>query len=140
MKKFDVNKFLGDLSKVPFSEIRALSNPSDMVACFNKLFLNILDKHASLIEKRVKHYNQPQWTNDEVVTAISKRDKCKAQGNFDQYKFWKRRANLTKISAKKSYFTKNLQENKCNPKQMWKFINELNPKSRKPAPESVSEI
>ena len=23
---------------------------------------------------------------------------------------------------------------------MWKFINELNPKSRKPAPESVSEI
>ena len=23
---------------------------------------------------------------------------------------------------------------------MWKFINELNPKSRKPAPESVSEL
>ena len=107
-----------------------------MVTCFNKLFLNILDKHAPLIEKRGKHYNQPQWMNDEVMTAISKRDKFKAQGNFDQFKFWRRRANLTKVSAKKSYFTKNLQENKCNPKQMWKFINELNPKSRKPAPES----
>ena len=140
MKKFDVDKFLGDLSKVPFSEISALSNPSDMVASFNKLFLNILDKHAPLIEKRVKHYNQPQWMNDEVMTAISKRDKFKAQGNFDQYKFWKRKANLTKINAKKSYFTKNLKENKCNPKQMWKFINELNPKSKKPAPESVSEV
>ena len=48
-----------------------------MVTCFNKLFLNILDKHAPLIEKRGKHYNQPQWMNDEVMTAISKRDKIK---------------------------------------------------------------
>ena len=140
MKKFNQDKFLGDLSEVPFSEIRSLTNPSDMVAYFNELFLNISNKHAPLVEKRVKHYNQPQWLTDEFMTPISKRDKFKAQGNFDQYKFWKRRANLTKINAIKSYFTRNLQENKCNPKQLWKFINELNPKSRKPAPESMSEI
>ena len=121
MKKFDGDKLLGDLSKVPFSEIRALSNPSDMVAYFNKLFLNILDKACPSDRKNSQTLQSAQWMNDEVMTAISKRDKFKAQGNFDQYKFWKRRANLTKINAKKSYFTKNLQENKCNPKQMWEI-------------------
>ena len=31
--------------------------------------------------------------NDEVMTAISKRDKPKGQGNFDKYKFLKGGAN-----------------------------------------------
>ena len=52
------------------------------------IFLNIINKHAPLKEKRVKRKNQPKWFNSDISHAIKMRDASKLK-EPDIYRFWR---------------------------------------------------
>ena len=57
---------------------------------FLHLFTGAINKHLSLITKRIKRPKQPEWMTDEIiVTAIAKRDSARRNRDEQEYKHWR---------------------------------------------------
>jgi exonuclease III len=76
-KRFDKNVFLADLSCTNFANIHNCINPNDALNMFYDMFMPIVDRHAPLRRKRVKHQTVPGWMNADLVNAMKLRDKLK---------------------------------------------------------------
>ena len=76
-KNFNEDSFLKSLEEAPWSTIDTFDDPDDALDTFNSLFTQILDIHAPIKTKRVKHVNQPDWFNTDSLNAIKQRDKAK---------------------------------------------------------------
>ena len=63
---FDKHAFLEDLKTVPWNLCEAYDDPNDSFACWKTLFLDTVNTHAPLKERRVKNQIQPEWLNDDI--------------------------------------------------------------------------
>ena len=88
------------------------------------LFLDVINKHAPLKKKRVKHQTLPPWLNSGTKQAMLLRDKCRKQKKFVEYKQQRNRVNYLVREAKKKYFT-DLAGNTADISSMWRAINTL---------------
>lgn len=122
MKNFDKESFCHDLQLTPFHHVYDFSDPDKALSCWYNLFLPILNKHAPLREKRVKHTNSLPWITQDIIKAMSHRDKLKTEGKCEEYK--KQRNHVTYLirSAKKAYFNGMVGENK-DTVSIWRAIN-----------------
>ena len=122
MKNFHMGSFCHDLHLAPFHHVYNFSEPDEALSCWYSLFLPILNKHAPLREKRVKHTNSSPWITQDIIKAMSLRDKLKAEGKSKDYK--KQRNHVTYLirSAKKAYFNDIVRENK-DTASIWRAIN-----------------
>lgn len=95
-------------------------------------FTSILDQHAPLKTKRVRHTVKPKWLTAEIQAAIHHRDYLLKSGQRDEYK--KERNKITSLirAAKKKYF-EDLLSSKNDSKTVWKAINELTNKKKSTA-------
>ena len=50
------------------------------------IFMTIIDKHALLRKKRVKHPKLPPWFTKDVIGAMAIRDRLKKEKKFDDFK------------------------------------------------------
>ena len=87
------------------------------ILCFISMFTDVLNTHASLKQKRVKHNNLPDWYNAESGYAPSHRDKAKTQNNISEFKYWRNKTKTLISEAKQSFYTKSINQNKQNPKK-----------------------
>ena len=89
MKNFDQTMFLQDLAyhyryliiaylftleNQPWGILDIYDDPNDAMDFFNEIFLSVLDKHAPLKTKHVKHSLQPNWFNSEIAESGKNRD------------------------------------------------------------------
>jgi len=51
-----------------------------------KLFMDVVNRHAPIRHKRVKHSNLPPWLNENIIQALSDRDRLKKGRMFTEYK------------------------------------------------------
>ena len=65
-KHFDELKFQDDLHTVPWEIIQNFDSVNDMVMVWNSLFLETLDKHATVKCHRIKKKYQPDWLTPEI--------------------------------------------------------------------------
>ena len=93
--------------------------------------MEVVDKHAPLQSKRVSNKHSPRITY-ELTRKISKRNyvkKIAIQENsstaWERYKQARNGVNNAIKSAKKQYFTHNLELNKTSPRKTWKLIDDL---------------
>ena len=93
--------------------------------------MEVVDKHAPLQSKRVSNKHSP-WITYELTRKIHKRNymkKIAIQENsataWERYKQARNEVNNAIKSAKKRYFTHNLELNKMNPRKTWKLIDDL---------------
>lgn len=124
-KHFQDNHFLDDLSSQPWSVIDIYSDPNDALDFFLKLFKTVLDKHAPKRSKRVKRVNQPNWMNEEIQTARRTRDQFHAKKDTINYRIWCNKVKLLISNAKKSYYAETINNNKRNPKLLWKNLHDI---------------
>ena len=88
-KYFDVHSFflffffLLDLSTMPFHGVFNYNDPSEALAFWYDTFLPVVNKHASLRRKRVKHPKLPPWLTKDIIQAMALRDKLKRDSLFD---------------------------------------------------------
>ena len=61
------------------------------------IFIPIIDKHAPLRKKKVKHPKLPSLLTKDVIGALAIRDRLKKENEFDYFK--KQRNIVNKFSA-----------------------------------------
>ena len=59
-KNFNQAAFLEDLTLVPWNVCESFEDSNDTLACWVQLFLEVVEKHAPLQERRVKKPKQPE--------------------------------------------------------------------------------
>ena len=104
---------------------------------FEKTFNHVSDIHAPSRNKRVRS-QQTSWLTDSIKRDIDRRDflkkksvKYKFASYHDAYKALRNKINKDIIRAKRNHYVKSIENNKGNPKLMWKHINCLLDKKRK---------
>ena len=90
----------------------------------------IINKHAPLRKKRVKHPKLPPWLTKDVIVAMAIRDRLKKENKFDDFKKQRNRVKSLVRSAKKAYFDKLVETDKST-STIWKAINGITNKSNR---------
>ena len=113
-KDFNDTTFLDDLSNQPWNTIDIFDNPNDSLNFFSDIFLSVLNTHAPLKHRRVKHSNQPGWLNEDIKKAMKIRDNAKTIGDTTQYRHWRNHVKHHILLAKKQFYTNTINISKNN--------------------------
>jgi hypothetical protein len=74
MTDFNQEVFLQDLQHVPWNLVEIFDDPNDALGVWTHMFLEVLDQHAPLKERRVKSAKLPEWWSTDIADAIRLRD------------------------------------------------------------------
>ena len=93
-KHFNQNAFFADLICTPFDNAHQHTDPNEALAVWYKLFMDVVNRHAPIRHKRVKH----SILNKNIFQTTSDRDRLKKERMFTEYKT---ACNKVKISCQK---------------------------------------
>ena len=93
----------------PFCDVCKFDNPDDALSVWYDIIMPIINVHAPLRKKRVKHPKLPPWLTRDVITAMAVRDRLKKENRFEDFKKQRNKVKSLMRSAKKSYFDKLIQ-------------------------------
>ena len=77
MKEFCCCFVFMDLHVIPFENVYNFSDPNVALSHWIDVFLDVINQHAPLEKKRVKHQTLPPWLNADIKQAMLLRDKCR---------------------------------------------------------------
>ena len=142
-KRFNSETYLHDLEQTDWSNIYNVTDPEKAWNNFVQIFNNVTDKHAPLKQQRVKIHSTP-WINDDVLESIRKRDflhriflKTKDEQYHEQYKKMRNYTVNLIQRTKAQFFETTVEENKFNPKALWKQIKLVLPSSKSTLPNQI---
>ena len=84
----------------PFDNVHQHMDPNEALAVWYKLFTDLVNRHAPVRHKRVKHSKMPPWLNKDIIQAMSDRDRVKKERMFTEYKTAR---NKVKILVRNAY-------------------------------------
>lgn len=120
-KKFDKVAFSNDLHNCCLNKCETISDPNLALDYLYRNIHCVIDKHAPVKTKRVKHDCLPNWFTDEIRDSIKQRNYYHKIKDYSRYKTQRNKTiNLIK-RAKKAYFSKAIQ-NKTESKYLWKTL------------------
>lgn len=123
MKNFNRVAFLNDLHWTPFLSVFSNSNPDDALAEWYRIFLSVLDKHAPIREKRIKHPHCPKWLTNEIRVAMEIRNELKRDKNrVEEFRAQRNHVKYLVREAQKQLFKK-LMNDKKDIISVWRAIN-----------------
>ena len=129
-KRFDANYYTAELSQVPFKEIYNITEPNLAIEHLSNLLTNVIDRHAPLKSKRVKHPNTPPWLSNETLRAMDLRDLYDSQNDSENYRKQRNKVNTMVETDRKAYFDKLLIDEK-DTATIWKAMNSITNASQK---------
>ena len=71
--------FFNDLHWAPFTEGLNCTDPDNALATWYNVYLTVVNRHAPLKRKRVKHPKLPPWLNKDIKETMAERDKLKRE-------------------------------------------------------------
>ena len=116
MKKFDKTSFLCDINHIPFNICNETKNIDDAYNSYEKLLLDVVNKHAPLKSKCINGHQSP-YMNSSLRKAINQRNmwrgkhfRIKGNNKLRQnYIKWRNKVALLRKQSIKNYLDK-----KCN--------------------------
>ena len=102
---FEADNFNFDLQSAPFQLTEIFSDPDDCHWYFEKLFTDILDKHAPIKTKKVRAKQPPYMNSDLRKAALEKarlRRKYNRYPTKDNWESYRKQRNKTTDIRKKS--------------------------------------
>ena len=124
LKHFNQNAFFADLICTPFDNVHQHTDPNEALAVWHELFIDVVNRHAPIRHKRVKHSKLPPWLNKNIIQAMSDRDRLKKERMFTEYKTARNKVKNIVRNAKKLYFRR-LVENSKDISSVWRALNTL---------------
>ena len=132
MKNFNEQNFIKELQEQHWEYIYFFAmDPNCMWEIWKTLFLDVLNKHAPIQNKKVRSKNVP-WITRRIKELIISRDKLKRKAiitnletDWYNYKQIRNKINTELRNAKKEYYSSKIASQKQNQKQAWKTINNL---------------
>ena len=143
-RHFNSEEFVNNLSQQKWCDIEKLSDPNEMWHEWKRNFMSCFDKHAPIRKKRIGNKRSP-WINNELIKKLQERDLLKKKADktsddltWKKYKKVRNSVNNAIKTAKRNYFTINLDNSKGDVRKTWKLINELS--SRQYKTTDISEL
>lgn len=138
--KFDKDAFLLDLAYSDISNVYQINDVNEAFQFWQNTFIDIYNKHAPFITKRVKHTPKPPWLTKDIDKAIQIRDAFLKAKKFELFK--KQRNVVTSMirSAKKKYFRNIVSKGHNNSKSIWKAINILTKRNIDKMSSSMTDV
>ena len=132
LKNLNVKEFVKALNEAPWDTAFIFDETDDIVDARYKIFTNVLDDYAPMMQKRVKKISQPKWFTDDLKNEIQRRDyllkkamKTQKADDWSYYKKARNKVNELISMAKRDYFKTKVAESRQNPKKLWNLINNL---------------
>ena len=123
-KHFNLSSYYADLSVAPFSNIYSFTDPDSALEFWCSTFLDVVNKHIPLTQKRVKSSILPIWLTTEILTEMLKRDKLRNSGSYNDFKKQRNLVQYMIRKSKRDSFRKLVQD-KRNGSLIWKAIHQL---------------
>lgn len=139
-KGFNANNFIYDLvNNEAITEVNIEPlNMEQRWLKFQNAFLSICNKHAPLRTQRLKDRFNP-WMTREIINLIYERDHIKSQAIKNKsYDLWNQytyiRNKITNMirETKLHYYNNEIGKCQGNSKKVWKIVNKITNKSKKP--------
>lgn len=132
MKHFNEAEFLKDLQNQHWEYVYVFGDePNNSWKIWKQMFLEILDKHAPLQQKKIKSKKAP-WITRDIRTLLYERDDLKrkailskSEHDWSKYKKHRNKANIMLKNAKKEYYSNKIAKQKLKLKEAWNTINSL---------------
>jgi hypothetical protein len=137
LKNYDSHKFSEDL-KHHFENYEFDNNdPNELWGLWKSIFNIILEKHAPTRLRKVRSEYAP-WLTENLKKSMYHRDylrKMAVKHNSpyfnEAYKRQRNKVNKNIKESKSGYYKNNITNNKSNPREMWRYINQLTGKISK---------
>ena len=117
-----MNDFLLDLQRIPW---RSCINCNDIDRAWEtwlRLFMDVVDKHMPLCEKRIRN-NACPWTNEEIIETMRERDHAQDvalkrvdDASWKRYKELKNKVNHLLRKETRNYHSAQIYDSKENSK------------------------
>ena len=132
MKNYSQINFLEKLRTVDWSGVMNCQHVNDAWCNFKSLFTGVLDEIVPFKQIRIKTRTEP-WMSSNILDLIRKRDKAliianNNKGNKDlrkQFNFLRNKVQREVKKAKSNYLKDKIEDNKDNPKELWKQFKSL---------------
>ena len=132
LKKYSSFEFLNKLRRVDWSTVTNCTNVNEAWDKFQTIFFVVLDEVAPIKNIRIKNRTEP-WMNSIILELIRERDKILYKSNKSKddrelrIKFNSLRNKVQREikKAKTNFFKDKIEENKDNPKSLWKQFKTL---------------
>ena len=118
-KHFDQDAFLSDLGSVPWSIIELFDDVDDALHAWEMLFMDVVNVHVPLRERRVKRPRQPGWLTDDITAAMATRDSYKQRKDYINYKLCRNKVVQMIKEAKTVYYRNIIEENRHDTRALW---------------------
>ena len=135
--KYDIESFKKDLRNQPWTQVTNEASASSGWSTFKRLLTNVIDKHAPLVQKKIRGRDCP-WLANEIRHKMNERDfllrKARKAGEENDWSMYRRLRNLVTRSirySKATHTRKILQENIDRPKKFWDKIERCPPTKSK---------
>ena len=144
-RKYDPNKLNSDIKNTDWSPVYGTSNAHSAVENLNDILLNIFNKNAPFIEKKIKSKPCP-WIDEATKMKMKERDqslrKARRTKNDEHWKIYRSLRNRCSNMLRKSrsnYYENLLTEHHQNPKSFWKIVKKIFPTKNTPSAGNFEE-
>ena len=120
-KHFNQNAFFADLICTPFDNVHQHTDPNEALAVWYKLVMDVVNRHAPIRHKRVKHSKLPPRLNKNIIQAMSDRDRLKKERMFTEFKTAENKVKHLVRNSKKWYFSKPVETEDIS--SAWRALN-----------------
>ena len=125
LKHYDPNRFVMDLSRLPFDMIFSAEDVEDKLHLFNQLFISTLNNHPPV--KHITIKGRPRsFINKDIKLLMNRRDKMlkifRATNNMDDWVKYKNLRNSVKFnlrSAESNHVRTQIEHCKGNSRSTW---------------------
>ena len=134
--KYNACSFNKDLEGIPWDPVSNVTENGDINEAwtnFKTKFTEVTNKHAPLIEKKVRGRETP-WLSNEIKQLMRERDyahrkarKTNKELDWSAYRRLRNRVNMSIRKAKENYSRKVVDENADNLRNFWKIVKRVIP-------------
>ncbi|XP_071959528.1 uncharacterized protein [Antedon mediterranea] len=132
LKNYNVNNYLEKLNDIDWSVVTNNDDVNIAWLTLKDIIIKVIDSIAPIKKVRLKQNIAP-WFTSEIANEIKVRDTLlkkfkKDKSNLDIYKYYcasRNKAQRLIKKAKSNYFLNKIDENKDNPKKLWKTLKQL---------------
>ena len=131
-KNFDSKSFLCDLRNMSWDQVEIEQDVNAMWTRFSNTLLDVLNKHAPLISKRVKSVSTLPWVTKDIREKMKERDRLKRiaivtseEYAWSAYKSLKNLVNIALRKAKREYYKTQIENQSKDLKRAWRIVNNI---------------
>ena len=124
-KELNMDTYIQDISKTPFSVVYGIDDPNDKLSIFNELILNCVNGNAPLTRTKFTRPPAPWMRNAEVIKKRNELNQLRQVMDVDKDAYRKCRNEYKKTlrESKKNFGKKSLSSK--DSKELWQTIHKI---------------